>query len=88
MPIPLEAPDDRIRRLWALSLLGRMNDAGMSRRQLRDLLAGHGVDVTVRTIGLWVTGVTSPRPATQQALADVFGVTARTLFPLPRVEAA
>lgn len=84
-------PAKRLRLEWAESLAEHMVAVGkltnsdgqaMSRKQLQRALADQGVEVTMQAIGCWLRGETSPRPHHQAALATVFSVPARRLFPI------
>lgn len=75
-------PAKRLRLEWAESLEEHMAAVGMTRKQLQQALRERGVEVTMQGIGCWLRGETSPRPHHQAALASVFSVPARRLFPI------
>lgn len=84
-------PARRLRLEWAESLndhmaaIGKLTNpdgAPMSRKQLQHALAERGIEVSMQGIGCWLRGETSPRPHHQAALASIFAVPARRLFPI------
>lgn len=77
-----EDPDERLRRLWAESLAEHLACRGVSRKGLQLALAEVGIDVSVRAVGQWLTGESSPRPHVQAAIAHVLRVPPRSLWPL------
>lgn len=72
----------RLRGEWAESLAEHMKTNGLSRKAVRHRLAEFGVDVSEQAIGYWLRGDTAPRPEHQAALAAVFRVPVRRLFPI------
>ncbi len=82
MPLDLELAE-RIRLEWADSLAEHMNLHGdMTRKQLRQALARYDVAVSEQAIGCWLRAETAPRPEHQAALASIFRVPVRRLFPI------
>ena len=88
MPIDLDLAE-RIRMEWASSLAEHMHlhDA-MTRKQLRQELERYGVSVSEQAIGCWLRAETAPRPEHQAALASIFRVPVRRLFPIEPAQAA
>jgi hypothetical protein len=74
----------RLRKDWAESLAEHMDARRpkMTRKGLRHALAELNVEVTEQAIGCWLRGETSPRPEHQAALATIFSVPVRRLFPI------
>lgn len=89
MPLDLDLAE-RIRMEWAESLAEHMRFHGeMTRKELRHELGRFGVTVTEQAIGCWLRAETAPRPEHQAALASIFRVPVRRLFPIePAPEAA
>lgn len=85
-------PDQLIREAWGESLQEHLDSffdvatatKGLTRKQLKQRLDAYGVDVSLQSIGMWLTGQTAPRPSLQIAIAEVLGVPARRLFPLEK----
>lgn len=86
-------PDQLIREGWGENLQDHLNayvhratkERGLTRKQFRQLLIDEKkVDVSLQSIGMWLTGQTAPRPSMQIVIADVLGVPARSLFPLEK----
>lgn len=85
MVIRIEADEDadqRIRRQWGELLREHMSARNLNRKALRQLLEQQGIGVSEQAISQWLLGQTAPRPSVQIALARVFSVPARSLFPL------
>lgn len=88
--MPPVNPEVELRKQWADSLRSEMADwyditsgqRGMSVKQLRDALKSEGLGVSVQAIYAWLDGQYSPRPTHQRALARVFGLKVRHLFPV------
>lgn len=88
MPLDLELAE-RIRLEWADSLREHMSlHDDMSRKELRHALARYGVNVTEQAIGCWLRAETAPRPEHQAALASIFRVPVRRLFPIEPAQEA
>lgn len=82
MPPDLDA-GEKIRIEWADQLAEHMRiHDGMSRKRLRQLLADFGANVSEQAIGCWLRAETAPRPEHQAALAAIFRVPVRSLFPI------
>lgn len=88
-------PDDLIRKEWSELLAEALRQAinpagrvGVNRKQLQQMLANVGIDVSVRATGQWLSGETAPRPSVQAAIAHVLHVPSRALWPLNYAVAA
>lgn len=85
---PLGTHSQRLRGEWAESLQEHMDarlPSKMTRKELVAALGVVGCQVTVQAVGQWLRGETSPRPHHQAALAAVFQVPVRRLFPIEAV---
>lgn len=87
-----EDPATKIRREWAESLDEAMKDwrnpdapsnrEPMTVKRLQAELENLGLTVSATAIYAWLDGQYSPRPVHQRALAQVFGMKVRHLFPI------
>lgn len=68
----------RLGQVWGESVRSRRLLLGLTQRQLGDL-----TDTTQQAIGQFETGVRTPKPRTQVALARALGTTPGELFPWP-----
>lgn len=88
--MPPVDPEFELRKQWADSLRTEMGEwydvtsgqRGMTVKQLKAALAAEGLTVSPQAIYAWLDGQYSPRITHQRALAKVFGVKPRHLFPL------
>ena len=72
----------RHRHMAAVGKLTNPDGQPMTRKQLQHALEARGVEISMQGIGCWLRGETSPRPHHQAALASIFAVPARRLFPI------
>ena len=74
--------DEAIRRHWGENLAKTMRTQGITPKRLVGLLHDIGVDTSTQSISQWCKGDNAPSPSKMIALARVFMVPPRMLFPL------